>query len=106
VKILLDENVPRPLRRHLSGHTVMTVQEMGWAGVENGDLLDLAQAQGFEVLLTMDQAVQFEQNLSGRQIAIVILIAANNRVATLVPLIPKIEPLLPTVQPGNFYQVN
>jgi hypothetical protein len=77
---------------------------MGWSGLKNGELLDNAQAE-FDVLLTVDRNMQYQQNLKGRSIAVVILRGINNRLATLVPLIPDVETLLPTVQPGEFYEV-
>ena len=75
------------------------------AALKNGALLDQAQAE-FDVLLTVDQNIQFQQNLQGRSIAIVVLVAVNNRLATLAPLIPKVEALLPSVQPGEIHAVS
>ena len=63
MKILFDEDAPRPFRSHLPGHEITTVPEMGWAGVKNGALLDLAEGHGFEVLVTFDQNLQYQQNL-------------------------------------------
>ena len=78
---------------------------MGWAALKNGALLDQAQAE-FDVLLTVDQNIQFQQNLQGRSIAIVVLVAVNNRLATLAPLISKVEALLPSGQPGEIHAVS
>jgi len=78
---------------------------MGWAALKNGALLDQAQTE-FAVLLTVDQNIQFQQNLQGRSIAIVVLVAVNNRLTTLAPLIPKVEALLPSVQPGEIHTVS
>jgi predicted nuclease of predicted toxin-antitoxin system len=69
VKILLDECVPSPLRRLLAGHECQTAQEMGWTSVKNGELLTLAEAQ-FDLFITSDQGLAYQQNLRGRQIAI------------------------------------
>ena len=96
MKILFDEDAPRPLRRHLPGHDVTTVQEMGWAGIKNGRLLTLAESAGFEVLLT------FDQNMS---IAIVAMTVPNKRMETLLPLVPQLLSLLLTVRPGHVHQV-
>ncbi len=104
MKILLDHCVPRRLRRELSGHEVKTTHEMGWATLRNGDLLDQAQGE-FDVLLTVDRSMQYEQNLKGRPLAVIILTGINNRFETLRLLIPDVEALLPTVQPGEFYRV-
>ena len=60
MRILLDECVPRPLRRELPGHNVRTIQEMGWAGKKNGELLALMAGAGFEVLLTVDQSLRHQ----------------------------------------------
>jgi predicted nuclease of predicted toxin-antitoxin system len=77
VKVLLDENMPHRLRLHLRGHETTTAAHMGWAGWSNGELLDAAQQAGFDVLVTGDLSLQFQQNLKTREIAIVSL-SANN----------------------------
>jgi hypothetical protein len=63
MRILLDECVPRRLRQELPGHDVRTVQELGWSGKKNGELLQLMAGQGFEVLVTVDQSIRHQQNL-------------------------------------------
>jgi predicted nuclease of predicted toxin-antitoxin system len=73
MRILLDENIPRGLRRILQGHDVRTASEMGWASIANGQLLDEAEKAGFEALVTSDQNFVFQQNLVGRNIAVVVL---------------------------------
>lgn len=73
MRILLDQNVPDGLRRILAGHDVLTASEMGWARYANGQLLDEAEKAGFEALITADQNFAFQQNLTGRTIAVVIL---------------------------------
>jgi predicted nuclease of predicted toxin-antitoxin system len=70
VKVLLDESVPVQVRHALSGHQVSTAVEMGWRGISNGDLLDRAEAAGFQVLVVADKNFQHQQNLQGRRIAI------------------------------------
>jgi hypothetical protein len=72
MRILLDENTPRGLRRILTGHDVRTSIEMGWAAYSNGQLLDEAKKAGFEVFVTCDQNFAFQQNLSGRTIGVVV----------------------------------
>ena len=69
VNILLDECVPRPLRKLLPNHTCRTAQEMGWKSVKNGELLTLAEAQ-FDLFITSDQGLAYQENLCGRRIAI------------------------------------
>jgi len=71
--VLLDHNIPRPLRGALSGHQVRTTAEMGWERLTNGELLDAADAVGFAVLVTGDKGFVHQQNLAGRRIALVVL---------------------------------
>jgi hypothetical protein len=72
-QILLDQNVPIGVRSILGAHHVRTVSQMGWAGLSNGDLLDQAAKAGIEVFVTCDQNIPFQQNLTARQVAVVIL---------------------------------
>jgi hypothetical protein len=94
VKVLLDEDVPRPLKRDLVGHDVATVPEMGWAGVRNGVLLGLAAAASFEVLLTCDRGMQYQQNVSALGLALLVLAVPNKRLDTIRMLVPEILALL------------
>jgi len=73
LKVLFDHNVPKKLRRALAAHEVSTAAEIGWATIENGDLLKLAESGGFDLLLTCDQNISYQQNLKGRQLALVVL---------------------------------
>jgi len=73
VKVLFDHNVPKRLRQSLPGHEVRTAQEMGWSELENGEILNAAQAAGFHVVLTCDQNLSYQQNLTGRAVALVVL---------------------------------
>lgn len=104
MRILLDECVNRKLRRELTGHDVRTVPEEGWSGIKNGALLTLAEPL-FDVLLTVDRNIPFQQKMQGRQIALVILIATNSRLESLLPVVPELLALLPTVQSGRVYTV-
>jgi len=70
MRVLFDQGTPVPLRRFLNSHTVTTVYEKGWSSARNGDLLRLADQQMFEVLLTTDQHLKYQQNLTDRQIAL------------------------------------
>jgi len=105
MRILLDECVPRRLRRELPGHDVWTVPEMGWSGKKNGELLRLMTPQGFEVLLTTDQNLRHQQNLKAVGVAVVVLAAATNRLADLVPLIPSARAALGAIQPGQVVEI-
>jgi len=73
VKVLFDHNVPKRLRRSLPEHEVRTAREMGWSELTNGVLLDTAQAAGFQVMVTGDKNLSYQQNLQGRELALVVL---------------------------------
>jgi hypothetical protein len=105
MRILLDECVPRPLRRHLAGHDVRTIREMGWAGKKNGELLTLIAADGFEVLLTVDQNIRHQQNLAAAGVAVVVLVAATNRLADLLPLVPSALAALAAIKSGDVAEI-
>ena len=90
---LLDECVPKRLKRELPSHEVRTVPEAGWSGLKNGDLLRAAN-NSFDALLTVDQGVQHQQNLTGLEIAVLIMVAPSNDVADLRPLLPAVEEAL------------
>ena len=89
MRILLDEDLPRRLAAMLVGHEVSTVQRRGWAGIKNGELLGLAAAE-FDVLLTMDGNLEFQQNVATLPIGVLVVEAVSNRMEHLVPLIPRI----------------
>jgi putative NIF3 family GTP cyclohydrolase 1 type 2 len=80
VKVLLDENLPHQLRAHLRDHDTATVAYLGWSGLKNGALLRAAEAAGFDVLVTGDLSLEYQQNLAGRHIAVVSLSAQNWRI--------------------------
>ncbi|MCA9023574.1 MAG: DUF5615 family PIN-like protein [Planctomycetaceae bacterium] len=73
MKLLFDQGTPAPLRNHLDGHDLTTVYEAGWSQLENGDLLEAAEKDGYDVLITTDQNLKYQQNLSDRTIAIIVL---------------------------------
>ena len=100
MRALLDECVPRRLKRELVGHDVKTAPEMGWASKKNGDLLALAASQ-FDVFLTSDRNLSHQQNLAALDIAVIVLIAASNRIDDLRPLIPRVLEVVATVQRGT-----
>jgi hypothetical protein len=85
VRVLLDECLPKRLKRDLTGHQARTAPEMGWASKRNGDLLRLAERE-FDVFLTVDRKLQHQQNLSMFNIAVVVLVAPSNTLADLQPL--------------------
>ena len=73
MRVLFDQATPVPLRPFLQGHTVRTAAQEGWSQLRNGDLLIAAEAAGFDVLLTTDQNMRYQQNLAGRKIAVVVI---------------------------------
>ncbi|MDD9998117.1 MAG: hypothetical protein OXQ89_10270 [Rhodospirillaceae bacterium] len=77
MKLLFDQGTPAPLRNHLPDHSVDTLAERGWSDKDNGELLELAEREGYEVPAATDQSLRYQQNLDSRQIGIVVLPAAN-----------------------------
>ena len=77
MRVLLDENVPHKLRAHLAQHETVTVAYLGWGGLKNGELLKAAEEAAFDVFVTGDRVLQYQQNITGRKIAIISL-SANN----------------------------
>lgn len=100
MKLLLDECLDWRLRRDLSGHEVKTVQEMGWEGIKNGRLLALAERE-FQVFITGDRNLSFQQNVPRFAIAVVVLGAQSIRLVDTRPLMPQLLALLPSLQPGQ-----
>ena len=105
MRVLLDECVPRALRKELPGHDVKTISEAGWRGVKNGALLRLA-AEDFDVLLTVDRNLEYQQNFSGLKLAVVVIEAESNDVAVLRPLMPAVREALPRARPGMVIRVH
>lgn len=104
MRILLDESLPRPLDRLLVGHQVQTVTQVGWTSSSNGALLRQA-AGAFDVVLTVDQNIEFQQNLRELPIAVVVLVAATNRLESLELLVPALLSALATLEPKTFVRV-
>lgn len=77
MKILFDQGTPVPLRRYLPGHSIDTAYERGWSELVNGDLLAIAEQEGYELLLTTDRNLRYQQNLKNRQIAIAVLMSTS-----------------------------
>ncbi len=105
MRILLDEQLPRQLARELVGHEAQTVQRQGWSGLKNGELLRRAAEHGYEILLTADQNLQFQQNLSRYSLSVIVLIAPSNKIEDLIPLVSHILATIPTLQPGQVRRV-
>ena len=99
MRVLFDQGTPVPLRTHLAGHDVVTAFDAGWAELSNGELLDAAEAE-FDVLVTTDKQLRYQQNLTGRRIAIVVLPHASW---------PKLEPSAAAVaatHPGSYTELD
>jgi hypothetical protein len=105
MKVLLDECVPRKLKFRFTGHDCLTVPEAGLASRKNGELLEIAESRGFDVFITLDKGLEFEQSLSGRKIAVLILGARSNRLVDLDPCIPACLELLLNIKPGQLYRI-
>jgi hypothetical protein len=104
MRVLLDECVPRKLKRDLADHEVLSVTERGWSGIENGELLKLAQAE-FDVFLTVDQNLKYQQNLASFNLALILLIARNNGRRALLPQMPEVRRELENIKPGDFVRI-
>lgn len=89
MRILLDENLPRGLKHELPDHEIATVPEMGWSGTRDSELLRRA-AGHFDVLVTADRNLEFQQNIAAASIGVVVVVAPNTRMQTLRPLTPAI----------------
>jgi predicted nuclease of predicted toxin-antitoxin system len=105
MKLLLDENLPHQLRHELPGHDCYTVAFMGWAGIENGELLARAVTAGFDALLTKDTKLQYEQNLVSLPISVIVLQAASNDMEDIRPRLPALLKALTLLQPRQITRV-
>jgi hypothetical protein len=105
VRILVDESLPLELAEELKVEEARTVAELGWSGLANGALLRRAVTAGFEVLLTADQNLPFQQNIAGYSIGIIVLKARSNRIQDLRPLIPAIRQGLGILTPGQILRL-
>jgi predicted nuclease of predicted toxin-antitoxin system len=104
MKLLLDECVDWRLSRDLIGHDVKTARQMGWTAIKNGELLALA-ARDFDVFITVDRNLAFQQNLTDFPIAVIVLEARTNRLADLRALVPLLLRALPSARPGKVERV-
>jgi len=99
VKVLVDECVDWRLSREIVGHDVKTARQMGWSTIKNGELLALA-AKEFDVFVTVDRNLSFQQNLPAFAIAVIVLRAKSNRLSELRPLVPELLASIPTAKRG------
>ena len=103
MKILLDECVPWPMHKLLVGHECSTAQQRGWGGIKNGELLHLAENE-FDLFITTDQSIRYQQNLAGRRIPILEL--STNKLRRLQTAAAQIQSAIATIQPGEFRQLS
>lgn len=106
MKVLLDECAPRALKRFVieQGHECVTVQEAGWTGKQNGELLRIAET-AFDALVTVDTNLRYQQSMAGRKIAIIILRSSSNRLDHLRQYFPEVLSSLEKIKPGEIIQV-
>ena len=101
MRILLDECVPKRLKRDLKGHNALTVTELGWAGKKNGELIRLMLKHNFGAFLTIDQNLSYQQNLREAGFTVVVMSAGANRTDDLRPLIPRVLAALASAAPDS-----
>lgn len=103
-RILFDVNVPRPLARVLTGHNVELADQLGWRNFTNGDLLSAAERAGFDLMLTADTNLRYQQNLIGRRISIVAL--STNSWPIIRDHAEKIVEAIQAARPGSYAEVS
>ena len=103
--MLLDGCVPSRLASELPGHEVRTAPEMRWADLDDGPLLD-TMAERFDVLVTVDKSLPKQQRIDNRPLAVVVLRAKTNRLADLLPHVPRLRALLENARPGQVYEIS
>jgi predicted nuclease of predicted toxin-antitoxin system len=104
MRLLIDECLPRALKLLLAEHECRAVQEMGWSAKRNGELLLLAEKK-FDVFVTIDQGIEYEQNVANRKIALLVLGARSNQIGDLAPIIPAALAALRGIQAGKIARV-
>src|SRR5215212_3813069 len=103
MKVLFDQGVPVPLRREIPGHAIDTLYERGWSTLENGKLLNAAEADGYGVLVTTDQNLKHQQNLTGRRIAVVVLM--STAWPKIKQRVPEVVTAIDAVKPGTLVEI-
>ncbi len=105
MKILIDECLPRKLKHNLGEHDVMTVPEAGWSGKKNGELLRLMIGV-FDVFITIDNNLEYQQQLADQPVSFVVHSAQNNKFETLLPLMSDVNEALETIQQGQVIKIS
>lgn len=103
MKILFDQGTPVPMRRQITGHTIKTAYEQGWSDLSNGELLNAAEDAGFDLLVTTDQNLRYQQNLRQRHIGIVVLLSTSwPRIR---PRVDEIRHIIDAMPPGGYAEI-
>ncbi len=105
MRLVLDNCIPRKFAKHIQGHEVASVVTLGWATLKDGALLDVI-AGNYDVLITVDKSMPFQQRLDHRPFAVVVLRARSNRLVHLVPLVPQLAACLDELQPGEVREIS
>ena len=103
MRILFDNGTPKPIARSLTGHEVAYARQIGWHQLRNGELLKRAEEAGYELLLTSDKNIRYQQNLSGRRIAIVVL--GNQQWPDVKLHLERIRATVDAAAPGSFTEI-
>lgn len=106
MKLLLDQNLPHQLRTALPGHDVFTAAYMNWSAIENGELLRLAAAAGFDAVITNDRGMEYEQNLDALPVAVVVILAKANTLEAIMPLRKELLATLARLRPREFAKIS
>ena len=103
MRVLFDQGTPVPLRTHLLSHAISTAYELGWGSLKNGELLQQATSQGFQVLVTTDQNLKYQQNLASRRIAIIVLGATSW--PRIQKILPGIVEAMRVIKPDDYIEI-
>lgn len=105
MRVLIDECLNWRLGRALTGHHTISVQRMGWSGVQNGNLIRLAEENRFDVFLTGDRNLAYQQDIDSRSLAIIVLEAPGTELSQTLPLMPKVLAIMAALRPGQIVRV-
>ena len=106
MKVLIDENLPHKLRNVLSGHACFTTSYMGWSGISNGELLRMAPANGFEVVISNDRGLEYQQNQDALPVSVVVLLTKDNKLKTIESMVPALIVALHDLKPRTFIKIH
>lgn len=104
MRVLFDQGTPQPLRRELRGHSVDTVYERGWSALNNGDLLMTAEHAGYDLFVTTDQNLRYQQNLTGRRLAILVLTTTSW--PKIRPHVARVQDAIDAMSEGSYLEIS